>query len=90
MLKAASVGDVHGVALRGVSGSPSCCRRGLVRLHHRRYHQPSLVVATKLALLAGDDLVGGGAGIPAREQPSAHSLRSSFVNQILEVIIGSV
>ena len=90
LLKASSVGYVHGVALRRVGGSTTSCCGGLVRLYHRRYHQASLVIATKFALIPSDNLVGSGAGIPAGKQPSTHSLGPTFVNQSLEVIVSSI
>ena len=90
LLEAPGVGYVHGVALGGVGGSATGCCRGLVRLDHRRYHQPSLVIASKFTLIPCDNLVRCGAGIPAGEQPSAHPLRPALVYQSLEVIVGSI
>ena len=48
------------------------------------------MVASELALIPCDNLVRRGTSIPARKQPSAHSLRPAFVYQSLEIVVRSI
>jgi len=90
VLKAPSVGYVHCISLRWVCGAStgrSCC---YVWLDHWGYHQASLMVATKLALILSYYLIGNGISISLWKQTSTHSLCSIFIYYILKVIIPGI
>ena len=90
VLKAPSVGYVHCISLRWVCRSSTSCSGCYVWLDHWGYHQASLMVATKLALILRYYLIGNGISISLWKQTSTHSLCSILIYYSLKVIIPTI